>query len=272
MPFQSFGRNFPRCNTVTAPTPSSTANPSPAPRATSSSRIRKALDHPTDHSPTPGPAPALDQSLIRQVVPPTTTDSRAALINRWQQKMTENKATVHRLPSPDPTALLATLDACLANHPTAKRALLNLQQLEGTSPNQFPIAGHLRAKHFTTTDWAADRATAFADAFTADVAITDAPSGLADTGSLLVWSHANFGRSSTLVTPIHITLLPASRILPDLIDGLAFVQQEYAKNGGGLPSNIVVINGPSKTGDIEMKLVTGVHGPKYMYILLLDGM
>jgi L-lactate dehydrogenase complex protein LldG len=101
------------------------------------------------------------------------------------------------------------------------------------------------------------------------VSITDAPAGLADTGALLVWSHEHFGRSSTLVTPVHITLLPASRILPDLVDGLAFVQQQ---NPGLLPSNIVVINGPSKTGDIEMKLVVGVHGPKYLYVLLLDGM
>ncbi len=184
--------------------------------------------------------------------------------------MTENKATVHRLPSPDEVAVLASLDACLANHPNAKRVLLNIQQLAGKGPNQFAIADHLRAKQFTTTDWAADRATAFADAFTADVAIADAPAGLADTGSLLVWSHANFGRSSTLVTPIHITLLPTSRILPDLIDGLDFVRQQHPD--GTLPSNIVVINGPSKTGDIEMKLVTGVHGPKYMYVILIEGM
>ncbi len=235
-------------------------------------RIRKALDHPADHSPAPGAAPVLEESLIRQVAAPATTEARAALVDRWQKKMTENKATVHRLPPPngnDQSAVLAALDACLAKHPTAKRALLNLQQLG----EQFPIADHLRAKQFSTSEWPSP--TAFADAFTADVSITDAPAGLADTGSLLVWSHANFGRSSTLVTPIHITLLPASRILPDLIDGLDFVRQQHPDGnggGGGLPSNIVVINGPSKTADIEMKLVTGVHGPKYLYILLLDGM
>ncbi len=92
---------------------------------------------------------------------------------------------------------------------------------------------------------------------------------MADTGALLVWSDVGFGRSSTLVVPVHITLLPASRILGDLIDGLDVVLK---LGDGKMPSNVVVINGPSKTGDIEMKLVTGVHGPKYMYVIVIDGM
>ncbi|HVX86826.1 MAG TPA: lactate utilization protein [Phycisphaerae bacterium] len=233
-------------------------------------RIRKNLGHPADRSPDPGPPPTHPPGVVRQV--PQAPAGSPALVDRWQKKMTDNKATVLRLPAPpasDATPLLAALDACLARHQErggVKRALLNLQQLGA----QYPIADHLRSRQIHTTEWTSPEG--FLDAYQADVAITDAPAGLADTGALLVWSHQTFGRSSTLVTPIHITLLPASRILPDLVDGLSFVQQQSAKNPGGiLPSNIVVINGPSKTGDIEMKLVVGVHGPKYLYVLLLDG-
>jgi L-lactate dehydrogenase complex protein LldG len=57
--------------------------------------------------------------------------------------------------------------------------------------------------------------------------------------------------------------------MADLVDGLEFVMRE---TGGSLPSNVVVINGPSKTADIEMNLVTGVHGPKYLYVVLIEGM
>jgi len=88
----------------------------------------------------------------------------------------------------------------------------------------------------------------------------------------MVWSDPAFGRSSTLVIPIHIVLLPASRILPELIDALAFAQQQVAQGSGQLPSNIVLINGPSKTADIEMNLITGVHGPKHLYVVVLEGM
>jgi L-lactate utilization protein LutC len=229
-------------------------------RAEFIARIRKNLGHPAERSPEPGAPPVLEPAVVRQVA--ASSAGSAAVVDRWQQKMIENKATVHRLAGADQAGVLAALDGCLAKH-SVKRALLNLQQLG----QRFPIAGHLRSRQIETVEWGTP--TAFLDSYQAEVSITDAPAGLADTGALLVWSHEHFGRSSTLVTPVHITLLPASRILPDLVDGLAFVQQQ---NPGLLPSNIVVINGPSKTGDIEMKLVVGVHGPKYLYVLLLDGM
>jgi L-lactate utilization protein LutC len=214
-------------------------------RAEFIARIRKNLGHPAERSPEPGAPPALEPAVVRQVAASSA-----------------GSATVHRLAGADQAGVLAALDGCLAKH-SVKRALLNLQQLG----QRFPIAEHLRSRQIETVEWGTP--TAFLDSYQAEVSITDAPAGLADTGALLVWSHEHFGRSSTLVTPVHITLLPASRILPDLVDGLAFVQQQ---NPGLLPSNIVVINGPSKTGDIEMKLVVGVHGPKYLYVLLLDGM
>jgi L-lactate dehydrogenase complex protein LldG len=140
---------------------------------------------------------------------------------------------------------------------------MNLQNL-GTN---FGVTEHLQNRGIETVDWASPDC--FKESFSCDVSITDARAGLADTGALLVWSDPTFGRSTTLVVPVHITLLPASRILGDMIDGLDLVLR---LGEGKMPSNVVVINGPSKTGDIEMKLVTGVHGPKYLYTIVIDGM
>ena len=65
---------------------------------------------------------------------------------------------------------------------------------------------------------------------------------------------------------MHVVLLTASRVLPDLIDALP---RALAENRGRMPSNVVVINGPSKTADIEMHLITGVHGPKFLHVLVI---
>jgi L-lactate dehydrogenase complex protein LldG len=91
----------------------------------------------------------------------------------------------------------------------------------------------------------------------------------------LVWSDATFGRSSTLVVPVHVVLLPSSRIIPDMIDGLGLVARTFGGTNTTpprLPSNVVIINGPSKTADIEMNLVTGVHGPKYLYVIVVENL
>ncbi|HUO07206.1 MAG TPA: lactate utilization protein [Phycisphaerae bacterium] len=219
-------------------------------------RVRKGLGHDLGKSPVAGAAPVLEQSLIRQVA-----GDDAGRVERFVRKMTENKGVVKRVAA-DRAAVLAAVDECLAAH-AVKRGLMNLQFLGA----DFGVQEHLRGRGVQTIEWGS--AECFKESFSCDVSITDARAGLADTGALLVWSDVGFGRSSTLVVPVHVTLLPASRILGDMIDGLDLVLRQ---NNGAMPSNVVVINGPSKTGDIEMKLVTGVHGPKYMYVIVIEGM
>ena len=218
-------------------------------------RVRKALDHPEGKSPLPTGVPELEQ-LIRQVA-----SDDAGRVDRFVKKMTENKGVVKRVGA-DREAVLAAVDACLAAH-AVKRTLMNLQGLGA----DFGVAGHLRGRGVEMVEWGMPAC--FVESFSCDVSITDSRAGLAGTGAGLGWWVVGFWRSSTLVVPVHITLLPASRILGDLIDGLDVVLK---LGEGKMPSNVVVINGPSKTGDIEMKLVTGVHGPKYMYVIVIDGM
>ena len=71
-------------------------------------------------------------------------------------------------------------------------------------------------------------------------------------------------RSLTLAPPLHVAVVGASQILPDGIDALS-----ASALADGWPANVTWITGPSKTADIEGVLVTGVHGPGQVCVVLL---
>jgi L-lactate utilization protein LutC len=93
--------------------------------------------------------------------------------------------------------------------------------------------------------------------------VTRAVCGLADTGSILVVDGGGHPLKASLLPEIHIAVLCASDILPSLPEALALsiVQQSRAS---------VVITGPSRTADIEMSLTIGMHGPRELYVFLVD--
>lgn len=91
-----------------------------------------------------------------------------------------------------------------------------------------------------------------------DVGITSCDFALAETGSLVMLARPGQERVVSLLPPLHIAVVERSQILPDLYDAVARLQ---ALGVDGLPSNAVLITGPSKTGDMELELTTGVHGP-----------
>jgi L-lactate dehydrogenase complex protein LldG len=224
-------------------------------------RIRKALGHAPGHVPTEAP-PVHDDS-VRQVAADT---SREALVTRFMERAKANTMLVQKVAG-DAGAVAVALDTCFANHKVT-RSILNARELE----TPLNLQAYLQGRNIQVVNWGIPNSKD--EAFTCEASVTDCQCAMADSGSLLVWSDATFGRSSTLVVPVHIILLPASRIVPDMIDALQFTHQEARASGvqGHLPSNIVIINGPSKTADIEMNLVTGVHGPKFLHVLVLENL
>ncbi|GAB4172751.1 MAG: LUD domain-containing protein [Terrimicrobiaceae bacterium] len=90
---------------------------------------------------------------------------------------------------------------------------------------------------------------------------------VAQTGSVLVSSRSNGGRSLTVLPPHHIVIAYREQMVADLTDALDLVKQRY---GANYPSMLSFITGPSRTGDIERILVLGAHGPKNLTIFLLD--
>jgi len=103
----------------------------------------------------------------------------------------------------------------------------------------------------------------------ADVGITGADFALADTGTLVVLARSGAPRTTSLLPPVHVALLPAERILPNLSILVQRLRSEVWP--GGLPSAVTLITGPSRTGDIEQTLSIGVHGPGEVWAVVIGG-
>ena len=99
-----------------------------------------------------------------------------------------------------------------------------------------------------------------------DVSITDCEGLVARTGSILLSSN-NSGRINSVYAPVHICIAYTSQLVYDIKDGLDMLTKKY---GAALPSFITLATGPSRTADIEKTLVVGVHGPKEVYLFLID--
>jgi L-lactate dehydrogenase complex protein LldG len=99
------------------------------------------------------------------------------------------------------------------------------------------------------------------------VGITGASAALAATGSLVMVSRPGCYRSTSLLPPFHIAIITQDQILPDMESWLA---QERQKNLGSFQAaNINIISGPSRTADIAMELILGMHGPGALHIIII---
>ncbi len=101
--------------------------------------------------------------------------------------------------------------------------------------------------------------------FAIDAAITSTQGGLSDVGALILWPDADEPRLMSLAPALHIAVLEAAKIHGSLADAITGERWQ-----DGMPTNALLISGPSKTADIELVLTFGVHGPKELIVLILD--
>jgi L-lactate utilization protein LutC len=104
--------------------------------------------------------------------------------------------------------------------------------------------------------------------FQADLGISNVHRLIAETGTVVVASKPHDPRSLSLLPPVHIALADPSQILPDLFDLFDLFSPVDGSEPAIPPSCLSLITGPSKTGDIELRLVTGVHGPGEVHVVL----
>ncbi len=105
------------------------------------------------------------------------------------------------------------------------------------------------------------------DFLNAEVGITFCEALIARNGSILVSNAEAAGRRLSIYPDTHIVLAFTSQLVLDLKDGFVRLREKY---GNQLPSMISTITGPSRTADIEKTLVLGAHGPKELFVFLID--
>jgi L-lactate dehydrogenase complex protein LldG len=209
--------------------------------------VHAALDR--SHTIKPPALPPLDESIAR------LAKAGDDLVKLFHARAAASGMFVHRPKAADVTRHIVEF--------------LGTRQVKSVVLGPVPVAGGLeqaiRAAGITIVDW---RAAQGVDVqFDVDCGITGVRAALAETGSMILCSDANHSRGLSLIPPLHVAVVRPSEILPDMIDYWASLRGIPSHD---LPSNMVFITGPSKTADIEGELVTGVHGPEAVHVLLVD--
>lgn len=103
---------------------------------------------------------------------------------------------------------------------------------------------------------------------TVRVGITGAGAALAATGSVVLSTGLGGYRGPSLLPDVHIVFITNDQILPNMESWMSLQRQDNLQSFRE-SSNIVVISGPSRTADIAMELILGMHGPRSVHIIIL---
>ena len=131
---------------------------------------------------------------------------------------------------------------------------------------QLGVAERLTALgiEFITVAERADKAAFIGEAAAAGIGITAVDYALADSGTLCLLAGKDQPRTASLLPPIHVAIVRPAQILRGLDDLFALLPANQ------LSSAVTLITGPSRTADIELTLVVGVHGPQQLHVILAD--
>ena len=209
-------------------------------------RVRKALgrNKPLAEPPTP---PEILEPVTRLV------QSEIGLPELFAKRAQANKMHVEAV---SPQAVANDVADLLRSKNLKKIAMPVSPALE-----KLGIAKALRAAGLQVSTW--DQIT-LDELYDFDAAVTDVTWAIAETGSLVIKSGQNHGRSISLVPMVHVAIVEPKNCIPDLLDMMEILDKEGAGN------NVTIITGPSKTADIEGALVVGVHGPGEVHVFILQ--
>lgn len=209
------------------------------------SRLRERLAAPIPANrahplPPAGPMPAIRSSLL----------DPDDLLGSFVRNATAARVLVHDIDAAEVPAEL--VDDVVARH-RVSRAVVSRE------PEAVAIGALLAARGVAVDEASIDTCAR------AHLGVTGAAAALATTGTIVQRSDAAGARSVSLLPPVHLCVVGASRVVAGTTEVLATLST------GPMPSNVVFITGPSRSGDIEQIITVGVHGPPVVEVVLLRG-
>jgi len=205
-------------------------------------------------------AHALEQRLAtppRGAIPARTEGlDRKALVDLFERYAVDVSATVARVRSLDdvpeavagflaghnlPAELAMAPDPLLDGVPWDKRPLLRIRK--GRSDGRDPVG------------------------------LSAAFSGIAETATLMLASGPESPSTLNFLPDTHVVVLPASRVVGPMEEAWAKLRAASPStklSGEAMPRTVNFITGPSRTGDIEQKILMGAHGPRRLHIVIVE--
>ena len=181
----------------------------------------------------------------------------AERIRRFTERMTAVRAEVHQTTAEKWLDVLEKVcaDKGLTNLLIAPQTALG-SQIQAQA-ERFPA---LKTYNQPIEGWKRDMF------YGIDAAFTSTHGGIAETGTLIVMPSVDEPRLMSLVPPVHIALLDSRQLYTTFAEAV----QEQAWVQNGMPTNALLISGPSKSADIEQTLAYGVHGPKELVVIVVS--
>ena len=213
-----------------------------------------------------GPWLADEAARAEHAPPPFVHPAQADVAEQFVAELTRLAGHVHRCA--DDVAALDVLAALLEQHAAAELIAWELPQIGLPDVDALLAARGVAVLGGQIVG--AGRAGALQRLDSAPVCISGADIAIAESGTLVLRGGPGRARLASLLAPVHIAVLRRDQIVRGLGEALGLLRQRYGPDIFADSSSLTLISGPSRTGDIEQRLVLGVHGPNTVHVILID--
>ena len=236
--------------------------------------VRQALGRDQTATPPPKPGEANGESSIRNRVAQIqreAEDNADALMSQLHEAATKAGWNVARVASPAEAAdhvlrVVQDLEArsiVRSAHDVLDTLALDEQMVSAGVGMTLAAIGDT----VTEEQRQEQRASIRESCISADIGLTGVDHAIAETGSVVLLPRRGVSRLVSLLPPVHVAVVRRGEVLPGLDELFALQRLDHIE--GALGSYLNIITGPSRSADIEYTLVTGVHGPGEVHMVLL---